>query len=147
VNELPRIDQHQQATSGGMMTVSDRWFASSQIHHGCTKPDGSPCRLIGKHRIDKQLLCPQTGELVNRDVNASRNLRDWPDMPVDAQLGRRPRSSAVPARVPETAAQTVDPITGRGSSRKTTRHRVAVNSEDRTGPAQPAVKEPRKRSV
>jgi putative transposase len=30
------------ARSGGMMTVSDRWFASSQIHHGCTKPDGSP---------------------------------------------------------------------------------------------------------
>jgi putative transposase len=35
--------------------------------------------LIGKHRIDKQLVCPQTGEVVDRDHNAARNLRDWPD--------------------------------------------------------------------
>jgi putative transposase len=39
------------------------------------------CRLIGKQRIDKLLMCPQTGEMVDRDVNAARNLRDWPDMP------------------------------------------------------------------
>jgi putative transposase len=67
------------ARSGGTLTVSDRWFASSQTHHGCTAPDGRPCRLIGKRRIDKQLVCPQTGEVVDRDHNAARNLRDWPD--------------------------------------------------------------------
>ena len=61
------------------LIVADRWFASSQIHHGCTHPDGTPCRLIGKGNIDKHLVCPLTGEVVDRDNNAARNLRDWPD--------------------------------------------------------------------
>ena len=64
---------------GGVLTVADRWFASSQIHHGHTHPDGTPCRLIGKGRIDKHLVCPLTGEVVDRDRDAARNLRDWPD--------------------------------------------------------------------
>ena len=82
-------------------------------------PDGTPCRLIGKGRIDKHLVCPQAGQVVDRDHNAARNLRDWPDTPVDAQLGRRPRSSAVPAVVPETAAQTIGTTDRLGSLRKT----------------------------
>jgi putative transposase len=135
------------ARCGTTLTVADRWFASSQIHHGCTQPDGTPCRLVGKHRIDKHLMCLQTGEIVDRDHNAARNLRDWPDMPVDAQSVRRPRSSAVPAAVPETTAQTVDPINGLESSPKTPRRREAMNDEDRTRTAQPAAKEPRKRSA
>ena len=64
---------------GSTLTVADRWFASSQIHHGCTHSDGTPCRLKGKGRIDEHLLCPITGEVVDRDRNAARNLRDWPD--------------------------------------------------------------------
>jgi putative transposase len=67
------------ARFGGVLTVAERWFASSQIHHGCTAPDGAPCRLIGKKHIDKQLICPQTGQVVDRDRNAALNLRDWPD--------------------------------------------------------------------
>ncbi|MDI3314006.1 MAG: IS607 family element RNA-guided endonuclease TnpB [Mycobacterium sp.] len=67
------------ARSGVVLTVADRWFPSSQIHHGCTTPDGSPCRLIGKGRIDKSLVCPRTGEVVDRDRNAALNLRDWPE--------------------------------------------------------------------
>ena len=67
------------ARYGGDLSVAERWFASSQIHHGCTTPDGTPCRLIGKHRLDKQMVCPLTGEVVDRDINAARNLRDWPD--------------------------------------------------------------------
>ncbi len=63
---------------GGNLIVADRWFPSSQIHHGCTTSDGTPCRLIGKGKIDKHLVCPLTGE-VDRDVNAALNLRDWPD--------------------------------------------------------------------
>jgi hypothetical protein len=116
----------------GVLTVADRWFASSQIHHGCTQPDGTPCRLLGKRRIDKHLVCRQTGEIVDRDHNAARNLRDWPDLPVGAQSVRRPRPSAVPATVPETAAQTVDPINRLRSSRKTSPHRAAMNDEDTT---------------
>jgi putative transposase len=64
---------------GVELIVVDRWFPSSQIHHGCTAPDGTPCRLVGKGRVDKHLVCPQTGEVVDRDVNAALNLRDWPD--------------------------------------------------------------------
>jgi putative transposase len=67
------------ARFGGMLTLADRWFPSSQIHHGCTRPDGTPCRLIGKGRVDKKLVCPLTGEVVDRDSNAALNLRDWPD--------------------------------------------------------------------
>jgi putative transposase len=55
------------ARFGSVMTVADRWFPSSQIHHGCTQPDGTPCRLIGKGHIDKKLVCPQTGAVVDRD--------------------------------------------------------------------------------
>ncbi|MGH7734254.1 MAG: IS607 family element RNA-guided endonuclease TnpB, partial [Gemmatimonadales bacterium] len=70
---------HKTARHGAMLTVADRWFASSQIHHGCTQPDGTPCRLIGKGRVDKHLVCPLAGEVVDRDTNAACNLRDWPD--------------------------------------------------------------------
>ncbi|WP_084024910.1 IS607 family element RNA-guided endonuclease TnpB [Mycobacterium avium] len=67
------------ACHGAVLTVADRWFPSSQIHHGHTTPDGSACRLIGKGRIDKLLVCPLTGDVVDRDRNAALNLRDWPD--------------------------------------------------------------------
>jgi len=67
------------ARYGSALTVADRWFASSQIHHGHTLPDGTACRLVGNGKVDKQLVCPSTGEVVDRDVNAARNLRDWPD--------------------------------------------------------------------
>jgi putative transposase len=67
------------ARHGSALVMADRWFASSQIHHGCYRPDGTPCRLKGKDRIDKRLVCPQAGEVVGRDINAARNLRDWPD--------------------------------------------------------------------
>ena len=70
---------YETARHGGNLIVADRWFTSSQIHHGCATPDGTPCRLIGKGRIDKHLVCPLTGEVVDRDINAARNLRDWPD--------------------------------------------------------------------
>ena len=33
--------------------------------------------LIGKGKIDKILTCAVTGELVDRDNNAAKNLRDW----------------------------------------------------------------------
>jgi putative transposase len=70
---------YKSARHGGELVVADRWFPSSQIHHGCTAPDGTPCRLVGKGRIDKSLVCPHTGDVVDRDHNAARNLRDWPD--------------------------------------------------------------------
>lgn len=64
---------------GSTLTKADRWFPSSQLHHGHIAPDGDPCRLVGKGRIDKLLACPSTGEVVDRDRNAALNLRDWPE--------------------------------------------------------------------
>ena len=61
------------AWRGRTLTVADRWFASSKIHHGCG------CRLIESKKLAKQLVCGITGELVDRDINAALNLRDWPD--------------------------------------------------------------------
>ncbi len=58
---------------GTTLTVADRWFASSKIHHGCG------CRLIEPRKLARQLACAVTGELVDRDRNAALNLRDWPD--------------------------------------------------------------------
>jgi putative transposase len=138
---------------GATLTVADRWFPSSQIHHGCFQPDGSLCQLeskrdSGKIKLDKILRCPITGEAVDRDINAARNLRDWPDKPVDAQSGRRPRPSAVPETALETAARTVGTTDGLGSSRKTARKTVAASSEGRTKAARArSVEEPRKRSA
>jgi len=45
---------------------------------GCGGTQRLP-RLIGKGRIDKKLVCPLTGQVVDRDRNAALNLRDWPD--------------------------------------------------------------------
>ena len=59
--------------AGSKLDLADRWFPSSQVHHGCG------CRLVAKHKLDKMLVCAVTGELVDRDVNAAQNLRDWPD--------------------------------------------------------------------
>jgi putative transposase len=58
---------------GTAPTVAGRWFASSKIHHGCG------CRLIEPRKLARQLVCAVTGELVDRDINAALNLRDWPD--------------------------------------------------------------------
>lgn len=126
------------ARSGSTLTQADRWFASSQIHHGCTNPDGIQCRLVGKGWIDKQLTCPHTGEVVDRDRNAACNLRDWPGTPVVAQLEPRPRTSAVPARVPETSDQTVSSTGSLVSLRKSFPSGEAASSEAKTRVAQAA---------
>ncbi|MHB1823606.1 MAG: IS607 family element RNA-guided endonuclease TnpB, partial [Acidimicrobiales bacterium] len=64
---------YKMAWRGTTLTVADRWFASSKIHHGCG------CRLVEPKKLAKQLVCARTGELVDRDINAALNLCDWPD--------------------------------------------------------------------
>lgn len=59
--------------SRSKLAVADRWFPSSEVHHGCG------CKLIAKRKFDKMLVRELTGELVDRDINAALNLRDWPD--------------------------------------------------------------------
>lgn len=60
------------AATGTVVILADRWFPSSQIHHGCG------CRLLAQNKLDQWLTCTTTGELIDRDINASTNLRDWP---------------------------------------------------------------------
>jgi putative transposase len=134
------------ARYGSALTIADRWYPSSQLHHGCTTDDGQPCRLIGKTRLDKHLACPVTGELVDRDSNAAQNLRDWPDLPVQAQSLPGPRTSALPAVVPGTAAQTTTPSGRLRSARKTTPAGAAAHSEAETN-TPTRVKELRKEST
>ena len=57
---------------GTQPTVADCWFASSKIHHGCW--------LIEPKKLAPRLVCGGTGELVDRDRNAARDLHDWPDI-------------------------------------------------------------------
>jgi putative transposase len=107
---------------GSRLTVADRWFASSQIHHCCG------CRLQAPRRLAKLLVCQVTGDLVDRDINAALNLRDWPD---DASL------STVGADAPNTSpcgsVGQDDPTTGRRGSRcKTNDAVVAVDDEAKT---------------
>lgn len=59
---------------GSTLVVADRWFASSKIHHGCR------CRLVERRKLDKRLQCAVNPTVwVDRDENASANLRDWTD--------------------------------------------------------------------
>lgn len=129
---------------GSSLIVADRWFPSSQIHHGHVLPDGTSCRLEGKARMDKVLRCPSTGEHVDRDVNAARNLRDWPG---HASWG------LVEAPVPYVSSPAGSGRDGGpdarvcglpGSACKTSPHRgQAVRGETRTSAARAAATEPR----
>jgi len=58
--------------SEAKITIADRWFASTQIHHACG------CRLTSDKLLAKFLVCAVTGDLVDRDKNAALNLRDYP---------------------------------------------------------------------
>lgn len=124
--------QYKTARHGGVLTVAGRWFPSSRLHHGCARPDGSPCRLEGRHRLDKLLRCPVTGQWVDRDVNAARNLRDWPGHASPGPVGAR----VPPVSAPGGSAGDGGPDTresGRpGSARKTTRKRAAARGETQT---------------
>ena len=95
--------------SGVAITRADRWFASSQIHHGCG------CRLTAPTRMAKQLVCGLTGELVDRDINAAKNLRDWPETQASYGL--------VEASAPEDSRAASDGGTDPGSDRGMTRGR------------------------
>ncbi len=92
--------------AGSKLDLADRWFPSSQVHHGCG------CRLVAKHKLDKMLVCAGTWELVDRDVNAAQNLRDWPD---HASCG------SVGATAPFVPGPSWDG-TGGGSDTRTTGH-------------------------
>ena len=97
------------ARYGGEVVVADRWFPSSQIHHGCTAPDGTPCRLVGKGRIDKHwcALTPvvsSTATTTRPAISVTGRIT-----PVVAQSGPRPhRYPGQPHRLVQAMARTPD---------------------------------------
>ncbi len=97
------------------------WFLSSQAHPGCG------CRLVAKPKLDKMLVGAVTGELVDRDVNAAQDLRDWPD---HASWG------SVGAPAPFALGPSLDG-TGDGSDARTTGH---PGSGGKTGASARAVR-------
>ena len=108
------------AWHGGRLVVADRWYPSSKIHHGCG------CRLVEPRKLAKYLACAVTGEVVDRDGNAARNLRDWPD---NASLG------VVDAQAPQAhpgGGQAHRVTGGRGRDRKTQPSGRAGSDEART---------------
>ena len=87
------------ARHGVTLTVADRWLPPARSITAACSPTvrraGWKARWdSGKITMDKVLRCPITGEDVDRDINAACNLRDWPELPVDAQSGRRPAVSS-----------------------------------------------------
>jgi transposase len=56
--------------------VVDRFFGSFKIHHG------GGGELVAATKLAKQLTCPRGGDVVDRDDNAAKNLRDWPEIPI-----------------------------------------------------------------
>jgi putative transposase len=68
--ELHRQLRYKAEWLGGQVIAIDRFFPSSRIHHGC-----------GGYKDDLELAdrvwrCPACGEVVDRDLNAARNIRD-----------------------------------------------------------------------
>jgi putative transposase len=120
------------ARFGSVLTVADRWFPSSQVHHGHTTPGGTPCRLIGNGRVDKKLVCPRTGELVDRDRNAALNLRDWPDYASCGPVGTRAPSVPGPTHQVGTGHGADAGSSGVGGAPIRPRSRGARSGEART---------------
>jgi putative transposase len=58
---------------GTKVVVVDRFYPSSQIHHGCGG------LLQGDTKLAKVLTCQTCHVEVDRDVNAAKNIRDWPE--------------------------------------------------------------------
>jgi hypothetical protein len=72
LGSFPPILGYKIERSRGHLFIADRFFASTKIHHGCGG------RLTGP-KLAKHLACETCGAVVDRDVNAAKNLRDWPE--------------------------------------------------------------------
>jgi putative transposase len=107
---------------GTELVVADRWYPSSKVHHGCG------CRLVEPKKLAKQLVCSVTGEHVDRDMNAAKNLRDYPETITGVVDARAPQASAT-RRGGGQAHRTTG---GRGTDRKTTAHAAASPDEAET---------------
>jgi len=112
----------------GRLTIADRFFASSKIHHGCGG------RLVGPE-LAQDLTCTACNTTVDRDENAAKNLRDWPDhanpgsVGASALLDPGPPS---PGANGGTDGRSDARVTGRPARRRTTLRGKAAVGEART---------------
>ncbi|MDA8046763.1 MAG: IS607 family element RNA-guided endonuclease TnpB [Actinomycetota bacterium] len=122
---------YKMAKAGAAPTVADRWYPSSQLHHGCG------CRLVAPTRMAKQLVCVTTGGLVDRDHNAAANLRDWPETATISTASTGPVGSSVPVDTRAAGDGGTDPGSASGdtprrrSDRKTLPQERASHGETR----------------
>jgi putative transposase len=107
------------------LTVADRFFPSTKLHHGC---GGT---LVGK-KLAKILTCEQCGEEVDRDHNAAKNLRDWPEY--HASPGPVGASALSDPGPPEggTDGRSDGRVTGHRARRRKTNLGLAAVGEART---------------
>lgn len=119
---------YKMAWRGTTLTVADRWFASSQVHHGCG------CRLVEPRKLAKQLACAITGELVDRDDNAALNLRDWPDNASCGSVGATAPKPSSPAGSGGGLGSDIGPSDAGGGDVRPLQLPKAVPDEARTEP-------------
>ncbi len=113
--------------SGVRLVVADRFFPSSQIHHGCGG------RLVGR-KLAKVLACEACGTEVDRDHNAAKNLRDWPE------------THASPGAVGASAPLDPGPPSGGtdgGSGDRSTGHRMRLRKTSTSSGPRPVRREPK----
>jgi putative transposase len=67
---LHRQITYKAAWHGATVPCIDRFFPSSQLHHGCVG------RKTDLTLAERQWVCPACGTLVARDLNAALNIRD-----------------------------------------------------------------------
>jgi putative transposase len=113
------------AQQGGRQLVADRWLASSKTHHGCGG------YLADLKLGDRTWVCPACGELVDRNANAARNLRDWTG-PVGDRVVQRGGVAAPAPPVGDHGGQ-AHAVRGRARLQKTTLQ-VAGADDARTEP-------------
>lgn len=132
MGEIGRMLGYKAEATGTAIIHADRWFPSSQLHHGCAcERLQPPTSRAGKPiKMSKELACTVTGELIDRDHNAALNLRDWPEYtPVTAQLEPRPRTTALPS-----VGGPDEPSKARLASARKTTKLVAAREEAKTLP-------------
>ena len=67
---------------GNQLIIADRWFASTQICSNCG------CRKINENKLklsDRIYICPECGNIMNRDENAANNLKIYGERQVGLQ--------------------------------------------------------------
>jgi len=128
--------------AGRPLVVVDRFFASSMTHYGCGGRFAASRPALSKH-----LVCERCGETVDRDINAAKNLRDWPE------------THASPGAVGASAPRVPGPLCGTGGGsaashdtellRRSCKTPLvgAVTGEARTEVALVAMEEPREGCV